>query len=147
VAVAARAERQRVAVGAFDFEVHPVGYEAVFAAEALLDEVAFGPGHGRSGPGFEVAEVEVEQVVVQGRDAVCVYFGVDLGKEVVAEFWRDPYHAVAAVVVFKHQRHALVGEENDVHLVFFGVGGDVFRVDADGVAGDEAFEPVLPSRR
>jgi len=121
----------------------PFRQEAFLAAAPHLDQVGLGAGHGGLGPGLEVAQRQVEEVVVKGEDAAVFHFFVDGGEVVVGQLGRHPDHAVAPVVIFQNQRHALVAQENDVHLVFFGVGGDVLGVDADRVAGDEALEPVL----
>ncbi len=91
----------------------------------------------------EVAEVEVEQVVVQGFAAAVAQLVADGVVVFFFELGRGPDDEVAAVVGVDGERLGLVGEIDDVAVVFFVVGGDGFGVDAYPFAGDEGLELVL----
>ena len=99
--------------------------------------------HGRLGVLVEVAELEVEQVLVQGGDAAgadLVAHGFVLG---AAELFGRPDDGVAAVVFFEHQGLLVVAQKYDVDVVAFVVRHDVLGVDADPFPRDELLEFVL----
>src|SRR5690606_42151164 len=70
----------------------------------IFDQVELGLRRGRAGPGLEVAQVEVEQVIVQRRDRALVDLGRDVAVEPLSQGVGGLDDRIAPVVLLEHER-------------------------------------------
>ena len=141
----ARGEQRRGAFAreALDVTALEGQHKAARAVQALVDQLALGVGHRRLAGGAKVAQVQVQQVVVQRCHAAVVDFSFQAGVEIGAEFFWRVDDGVAAVVLLEHHGHGLVAEEHHVDVVALVIRRHVLGVDADPLPGDEGLELVL----
>ena len=109
----------------------------------MLDEGGLGVGHGRLAGRAKVAQVQVQQVVVQSGDAAPVQLSFEAVVKIGAQFLGGVDDGVAPVVLLQYNGHGLVAEEDHIDVVAFVIGRHIFGVDADPLAGDKALELVL----
>jgi hypothetical protein len=123
---------------------NPLVPESLSAIHRQLDQLPLGPRIGRQGAVFESGQVNfIQQIPVQRCYPAFAYLAPHFGVELFFFFRRCPDHAIAPVVSLQYHGLGFVRQEHEVDVVSLVVWRDVFRVDADVVASDQALELVF----